>query len=41
MKNIKKKVKKRIKIWKDDKWDTPSGDTRKGERHYRKEGDLK
>jgi hypothetical protein len=36
LRNRKKSVRKRIKLWNDDEWDIPSGNTRKGERYYRK-----
>ena len=37
MKNIKKKLRKRKHLDIKDQWDIPSGNTRKGERHYRDE----
>ena len=35
--NTKKSTRKRISLYHKDKWDIPSGNTRKGERAYRKE----
>lgn len=37
LRNMKKTVKKRKKLYDKDVWDVPSGACRKGERYYRKE----